>query len=68
MSDLSQPTEQDSGPDLTVTAQQADDIAVKSYTYLRLAIVGLLIAVGTAVLYQSAHQGSFLASVSAYYA
>ncbi|HWH99374.1 MAG TPA: hypothetical protein VNT27_03515 [Propionibacteriaceae bacterium] len=67
MSDLSQPTERDSGPDLAVTAQHADDIAVKSYTYLRLALVGLLIALGAAVLYQSAHQGSFLASVSAYY-
>jgi hypothetical protein len=67
MSDLIQPAQRDSGPDLTMTARQPDDIAVKSYTYLRLAIVGLLIALGTAVLYQSARQGSFLASVSAYY-
>jgi hypothetical protein len=32
-----------------------------------MAIVGLLVALGAAVFYQSAKQGSFLASVSAYY-
>ena len=49
MSDVVQPTEWDSGRDLSLTTRQADDIAVKSYTYLRLAIVGLLLALGTAV-------------------
>jgi hypothetical protein len=39
----------------------------KSYRYLRIAIVGLLIALAAAVFYQSGQQGSFLASVSAYY-
>ena len=38
MSDLIQPAQRDSGPDLTMTARQADDIAVKSYTYLRLSL------------------------------
>jgi len=39
----------------------------KSYRYLRIAMVGLLIALAAAVFYQSSQQGSFLASVSAYY-
>jgi hypothetical protein len=39
----------------------------KSYRYLRIAMVGLLIALAAAVFYQSNQQGSFLASVSAYY-
>jgi hypothetical protein len=34
---------------------------------LRVAIVGLLVALGAPVFYHSAKQGSFLASVSAYY-
>jgi hypothetical protein len=39
-----------------------------SYTYLRLAIVGLLLALGAAVLYQTVRQGwTVLSSVSAYY-
>jgi hypothetical protein len=39
----------------------------KSYRYLRIAMIGLLIALAAAVFYQSSQQGSFLASVSAYY-
>ena len=39
----------------------------KSYRYLRVAIIGLLLALAAAVFYQSSQQGSFLASVSAYY-
>ena len=39
----------------------------KSYRYLRIAMAGLLIALAAAVFYQSSQQGSFLASVSAYY-
>jgi hypothetical protein len=58
------------GPDRTRTAAPraaAADPLGKTYTYLRTAIVGLLIALGVAVFYQSARQGSFLASVSGYY-
>lgn len=40
---------------------------VKSYRYLRIAIVGLLLALSAAVFYQSSQQASFLGSVSAYY-
>jgi hypothetical protein len=39
----------------------------KSYRYLRIAMVGVLLALAAAVFYQSSQQGSFLASVSAYY-
>ncbi|MCE3553415.1 hypothetical protein LWC33_18370 [Pseudonocardia sp. RS11V-5] len=57
------------GPDRALTAPPppADGALGKSYTYLRVAIVGLLIALGVAVCYQSSRQGLFLASVSAYY-
>lgn len=47
--------------------QQNSDIIAKSYRYLRLAMVGLLLFLGVAVAYQSWHQGSLLGSVSAYY-
>jgi hypothetical protein len=44
------------------------DVQVKSYRYLRTAMVGLLIALGAAVLYQAWRQGfHLLSSVSAYY-
>lgn len=43
------------------------EVEVKSYRYLRTAIVGLLVSLGAAVFYQSLVQQSFLASVSAYY-
>lgn len=39
----------------------------KSYRYLRIAMVGVLLALAAAVFYQSSQQGSLLASVSAYY-
>ena len=42
-------------------------IQAQSYRYLRVVMVGLLIALAAAVFYQSSQQGSFLASVSAYY-
>jgi hypothetical protein len=40
---------------------------VKSYTYLRTAMVALLIALGVAVFYETRRQGFLLTSVSAYY-
>ena len=46
---------------------EAAGTQAKSYRYLRIAMVGLLIALAAAVFYQSSQQGSFLASVSAYY-
>ena len=42
-------------------------IQAKSYRYLRIAMVLLLVALAAAVFYQSGQQGSLLASVSAYY-
>jgi hypothetical protein len=50
----------------TVTPRQSDTW-VKSYRYLRLTMVGLLLALAAAVVYQTYRQGFFLASVSAYY-
>lgn len=48
--------------------QPSSDTWVKSYRYLRTAIVGLLIGLGVAVLYQTWRQGwHLLSSVSAYY-
>jgi hypothetical protein len=46
---------------------ESADTQAKSYRYLRIAMVGLLIALASAVFYQSSQQDSFLASVSAYY-
>jgi hypothetical protein len=46
---------------------ESAETQAKSYRYLRIAIVGLLLALAAAVFYQSSQQGSFLASVSAYY-
>jgi hypothetical protein len=44
------------------------DVQMKSYRYLRTAIVGLLIALGAAVFYQASRQGfHLLSSISAYY-
>jgi hypothetical protein len=42
-------------------------VQAQSYRYLRVVMVGLLIALATAVFYQTGNQGSFLSSVSAYY-
>jgi hypothetical protein len=46
---------------------ESAETQAKSYRYLRIAMVGLLLALAAAVFYQSSQQGSFLASVSAYY-
>jgi hypothetical protein len=46
---------------------ESEKAPVSSYRYLRLAMVGLLFALATAVFYQSILQGSLLESVSAYY-
>jgi len=46
---------------------QDGDTLAKSYRYLRLAMVGLLLCLAMAVLYQSVRQGDLLGSVSAYY-
>jgi hypothetical protein len=43
------------------------DIEVKSYRYLRTAMVALLLGLGAAVMYHTLQTGSFLASVSGYY-
>ncbi|MGH3727169.1 MAG: hypothetical protein ACRDTU_00265 [Micromonosporaceae bacterium] len=49
-------------------AQLYNDIWVKSYSYLRTAMVALLVGLGAAVFYQTSHQGFRpLPSVSAYY-
>jgi len=42
-------------------------VQAQSYRYLRVVIVGLLVALATAVFYQTVTQDSFLSSVSAYY-
>jgi hypothetical protein len=46
---------------------ESDQTAAKSYRYLRIAMIGVLLALAASVFYQSSQQGSFLASVSAYY-
>jgi len=46
---------------------ESTEIQAISYRYLRIAMVGLLLALAAAVFYQSSQQDSFLASVSAYY-
>jgi hypothetical protein len=52
------------GPVMPIESLQ---IQVQSYRYLRAAIVGLVVVLAAAVFYQTSKQGSFLASVSAYY-
>jgi hypothetical protein len=47
--------------------RQDNDTLAKSYRYLRMAMVGLLLCLAAAVLYQSWIQGNLLGSVSAYY-
>src|SRR5215469_16738255 len=42
-------------------------IQAQSYRYLRVALVGLLVALAAAVFYQTSKQGFILSSVSAYY-
>lgn len=46
---------------------QDDETLVKSYRYLRTAMVGLVLCLAVAVLYQTGRQGSILSSISAYY-
>jgi hypothetical protein len=46
---------------------EPDQTPAKSYRYLRITMIGVLFALAAAVFYQSGRQGSFLASVSAYY-
>ena len=46
---------------------ESTKIQAISYRYLRIAMVGLLLGLATAVFFQSAQQDSFLSSVSAYY-
>jgi hypothetical protein len=50
-----------------VTAVQNDDTYIKSYRYLRAAMVGLVLCLAVAVVHQSVKQGSILTSISAYY-
>jgi hypothetical protein len=49
------------------TPWRDNDVWMKTYRYLRIAMALLLIALATAVFYQSKRQGSLLASVSACY-
>jgi hypothetical protein len=51
----------------TAAAQRRREAVAKSYRYLRLAMVGLLVALAVAVFHQTVEQGGFLPSVSAYY-
>ena len=46
---------------------ESPQIQAQSYRYLRVVLVGLLVALAAAVFYQTIKQGSFLSSVSAYY-
>jgi hypothetical protein len=51
-----------------ISEQQYRETWVKSYRYVRTALISLLVCLAVAVVYQTAQQGwSFLASVSAYY-
>lgn len=50
-----------------MTTQQADDTLIKSYRYLRLAMVGLVVCLTVAVIDQSVTQGTILSSISSYY-
>jgi hypothetical protein len=46
---------------------KSKQVQAQSYRYLRVVMIGLLVALATAVFYQTGEQGSFLSSVSAYY-
>ena len=46
---------------------QSPPIQAESYRYLRVAMIGLLLAVAASVVYQSSRQGFILSSVSVYY-
>lgn len=49
------------------STRQADETLVKTYRYLRSAMVGLVFCLAVAVIHQSLTQGSILSSISAYY-
>ena len=49
------------------STQQADETLVKTYRYLRTAMVGLVLCLAVAVIHQSLKQGTILSSISAYY-
>jgi hypothetical protein len=49
------------------STQQTDQTLIKSYRYLRLAMVGLVFCLTVAVVHQSVQQGTILSSISAYY-
>ncbi|MFL6272393.1 MAG: hypothetical protein ACJ75A_20050, partial [Actinomycetes bacterium] len=51
----------------TAARRQVSDTLAKSYRYLRLAMVGLLLCLAVSVVIQSWRQGDLLGSVSAYY-
>jgi hypothetical protein len=51
----------------TAAQRPVSDTLAKSYRYLRLAMVGLLLCLAVAVVIQSWRQGNLLGSVSAYY-
>ncbi len=56
------------GVELAPVTQRRDDTLVKSYRYLRMAMVALLVGLGVSVFYQTWRQGfDLLGSVSAYY-
>ena len=67
----SQPKSDGDGRDERARAEAGErrdsDIVAKSYRYLRLAMVGLLLCLAAAVGYQRWGQGDVLGSVSAYY-
>jgi hypothetical protein len=55
------------GEPAAAARRQDGDTFAKSYRYLRLAMVGLLLCLAMAVVHQSLRQGGLLGSVSAYY-
>jgi hypothetical protein len=56
------------GPAGAAAGERRDsEIVAKSYRYLRLAMVGLLVCLAAAVAYQRWRKGDFLGSVSTYY-
>lgn len=50
-----------------MTTQRPDQTLIKSYRYLRLAMVALVLCLTVAVLHESVQQGTILSSISAYY-
>lgn len=50
-----------------ILGQETDPTLRKSYQYLRVSMIGLVLCLGVAVVHQSVRQGSILSSISAYY-